>query len=55
MFVDTLAEKTMTPYQYIHNNPIMFIDRTRINLDIIDFNIDTGDINTTEKKKEMML
>lgn len=28
MFVDPLAEKTMTPYQYVTNNPIMFIDPT---------------------------
>ena len=26
--VDPLAEKTMTPYQYVHNNPIMFTDPT---------------------------
>lgn len=28
MFVDPLAEQTMTPYQYVHNNPIMFTDPT---------------------------
>jgi len=26
--VDPLAESTMTPYQYVHNNPIMFTDPT---------------------------
>ncbi|KAA5535582.1 RHS repeat-associated core domain-containing protein [Paenimyroides baculatum] len=26
--VDPLAEQTMTPYQYVHNNPIMFTDPT---------------------------
>ena len=26
--VDPLAEKTMTPYQYVNNNPIMFTDPT---------------------------
>jgi|GEM_PF-5284402 len=26
--VDPLAEETMTPYQYVHNNPIMFTDPT---------------------------
>lgn len=28
MFVDPLAEQTMTPYQYVTNNPIMFTDPT---------------------------
>lgn len=28
MFVDPLAEETMTPYQYVTNNPIMFTDPT---------------------------
>jgi len=28
MFVDPLAEQTMTPYQYVNNNPIMFTDPT---------------------------
>lgn len=28
MSVDPLAEQTMTPYQYVHNNPIMFTDPT---------------------------
>lgn len=26
--VDPLAEKTMTPYQYVNNNPVNFIDPT---------------------------
>ncbi|WLD25134.1 RHS repeat-associated core domain-containing protein [Flavobacterium dauae] len=27
--VDPLAEQTMTPYQYVHNNPINLIDPNR--------------------------
>src|SRR5690554_7945339 len=26
--VDQMVESTMTPYQYVHNNPIMFTDPT---------------------------
>ena len=29
--VDPLAEKTMTPYQYVNNNPVMLIDPTGMN------------------------
>jgi len=33
--VDPLAEQTMTPYQYVHNNPIMFTDPTKMNAEKI--------------------
>lgn len=36
MFVDPLAEKTMTPYQYVTNNPIMFTDPTGMEQDGIE-------------------
>lgn len=29
--MDPLAEQTMTPYQYVNNNPVMFIDPTGMN------------------------
>jgi hypothetical protein len=31
--VDPLAEKTMTPYQYVHNNPVNLIDPTGMSAD----------------------
>jgi len=34
--VDPLAQKTMTPYQYVNNNPIMFTDPTGMEGEIID-------------------
>ena len=33
---DPMAEKTMTPYQYVHNNPIMFTDPTGMVANAID-------------------
>jgi len=33
---DPMAEKTMTPYQYVHNNPIMFTDPTGMIANAID-------------------
>jgi len=33
MFVDPLAEETMTPHQYVTNNPIMFTDPTGMSKD----------------------
>src|SRR5690554_7229615 len=34
--VDPLAEQTMTPYQYVHNNPIMFTDPSRMSAEGTD-------------------
>jgi len=45
MSVDPLAEKTMTPYQYVNNNPIMFTDPTGMEAD----GIIVGNDNSTNK------
>ena len=42
--VDPLAEKTMTPYQYVSNNPIMRIDPTGMNDHDYKINKDTGEL-----------
>lgn len=46
--VDPLAEQTMTPYQYVHNNPIMLIDPTVMAKDGVetDYTLDrkTGEV-----------
>ena len=36
MFVDPLAESTMTPYQYVHQNPINLIDPTGMSAETVD-------------------
>src|SRR5690606_33966065 len=42
--VDPLAEKTMTPYQYVSNNPIMRIDPTGMEDHDYTLNKETGRI-----------
>ncbi|WP_448607152.1 RHS repeat-associated core domain-containing protein [Paenimyroides ceti] len=48
--VDPLAEKTMTPYQYVNNNPIMLVDPTGMRAtpptDFVDIN--SGKITTID-------
>src|SRR5690606_38011601 len=53
--VDPLAEKTMTPYQYVNNNPIMFTDSTGMSAEppvkgLEYFRDDTGEYFWNEGK-----
>src|SRR5690606_12262779 len=49
--VDPLAEKTMTPYQYVSNNPIMRIDPTGMNDHDYKLNKD-GSLEKTRHTKD---
>lgn len=52
MNVDPLAEKTMEPYQYVSNNPIMRIDPTGMNDYDYKLNRDTGKLTLVRETKD---
>src|SRR5690606_5529910 len=50
--VDQMVEETMTPYQYVSNNPIMRIDPTGMNDHDYKLNKDTGKLTLVRENKD---